>query len=125
MENVIKCYDVVSMVIEEASNQFKPLWKSNDAKLQCLHTYCNAIDVLLKEVDGDSIDVEIDDVKMSIKITIECDSIEICSKNDNVYNDIAEQALSVTFKVSNDEKFEDSKLAIEFVFPSIWDKATV
>ena len=124
MKNVIKCYDVVSMVVEEASNQFKPLWKTNDAKLQCLHTYCNAFDVLLKKVSGDSIDVEIDDVKMNIKITIECDSIEVGSEN-KVYHDIAGQALSVTFKVSDDEKFEDSKLAIEFVFPSIWDKATV
>lgn len=26
MESVIKCFDVVGMVVDEASEQFKPLW---------------------------------------------------------------------------------------------------
>ena len=55
MGRVIKCFDVVNMVVEEGSNQFKPLWKVDQEKLDILHEYCDAIDGILKEFDGDSI----------------------------------------------------------------------
>lgn len=48
MESVIKCFDVVGMVVDEASEQFKPLWRVNDEKLDILHEYCDAIDGILK-----------------------------------------------------------------------------
>lgn len=32
MESVIKCFDVVNMVVEEASDRFKPLWKVDKEK---------------------------------------------------------------------------------------------
>ena len=65
MGRVIKCFDVVNMVVEEGSNQFKPLWKVYQEKLDIFHEYCDAIDGILKEFDGDSIDVDIDDIKMT------------------------------------------------------------
>ena len=37
MGRVIKCFDVVNMVVEEGSNQFKPLWKVDQEKLDILH----------------------------------------------------------------------------------------
>lgn len=52
-------------------------------KLDILHEYCDAIDGILKEFDGDSIDVDIDDIKMTICITVECEDLTIESKNIN------------------------------------------
>ena len=50
----------------------------------------------------------------------------------NWFLDKTKKTIDTNFKYDNqrmyiviNEKFEDSKLAIEFVFPSIWDKATV
>mgnify|MGYP000399924802 FL=1 len=50
MGRVIKCFDVVNMVVEEGSNQFKPLWKVDQEKLDILHEYCDAIDGIFKRV---------------------------------------------------------------------------
>lgn len=118
MESVIKCFDVVNMVVEEASDRFKPLWKVDEEKLDILHEYCDAIDGILKEFDGDSVDVDIDEIKMTISITIECEDLTIESK-EHQFHQLVERAVKFGFAKSAEREV----MCVNFVFPSVWDKA--
>lgn len=113
----INCFDAVDMVIEEATKQFHPLWKQNAEKTKILEQYCDEIDKLSNEFGGISFEVNVDDIAMTISITLECQDILITEKSHMFYS-LIQRAVAVGFSVSN-----DGNLNIKFVFPSIWDKA--
>ena len=117
MGSFAKCFDVVSMVVEEAATQFAPLWRINDERCKILKQYCGAIDSLAAEFDGESFEVDIDDIKMTIGIKMECKDMTIESQTHKYYS-LAQRAVSFGFSAS-----ENGNLVAEFVFPSIWDKA--
>lgn len=112
----VKCFDVVSMVVEEASKQFSPLWELNKDSYNILKQYCSVIDSLAEEFDGESFDVFIDDIKMTVGITLECSDITIESASHNFYK-LAQRSNSVSFSTS-----EDGNLNVKFIFPSVWRK---
>lgn len=111
-----KCFDVVDMVVQEATNQFKPIWKLNNNNYDILQQYCSVIDSLVKEFNGSAFDVSIIEPQMKVLITITCEDLTLKSSNHNFYR-LAARADSVGFTVS-----EDGELNINFVFPSLWDK---
>lgn len=113
----VNCFDVVSMVVEEATNQFSPLWKLNKYNYKILEQYCNVIDSLATEFNGHSFDVSVDDIAMTITIVMECDDIVITSKTHRFY-DIAQRSKMLGFSAS-----DNGTLNIKFVFPSVWDKS--
>lgn len=112
----IKCFDVVSMVVEEACDQFSPLWKLDKEKYRVLERYCKIIDDLSDEFDGISYDVEVDDITMTIAITLECQDMNIQQQSHKYYA-LAQRAVTFGFSVSN-----DGNLNVEFVFPGVWYK---
>lgn len=116
MNNVIKCFDVVSMVVDEAATRFAPLWKINEEKYRILEQYCNVLDSLAEEFDGESFDVEVDEIAMTITITMECAEITILSQNHKYYS-LAQNTVAFGFSVS-----EEGLLCAKFTFPSVWDK---
>ena len=113
----VKCFDVVSMVVEEATKQFAPLWKLHEECNGILGQYCSVIDSLAEEFGGESFDVSVDDVDMTITVVMECADMVIESKNHKFYI-IAQRANSIGFSVS-----EDGNLNVKFVFPSVWVRA--
>lgn len=113
----VKCFDAVEMVIEEANKQFAPLWKLDKEKYRILEQYCQAIDSLSDEFGGISYDVEVDDIAMTIAITLECQDMNIQQQSHKYYS-LAQRAVTFGFSVS-----EDGNLNIRFVFPSVWKKS--
>lgn len=113
----VKCFDVVEMVTDEATNRFSPLFKENAEAKNVLRQYCEALDTIAQEQNGESFEVDVDEIKMSISIKIECQDIVIQSKN-NVFYSLASRALSVKFSHGDGDT-----VAVEFVFQSIWEKA--
>lgn len=113
----VTCFDVVSMVIDEATSQFAPLWKINEENYKILKQYCGAIDELAREFEGESFEVEVDDIKMTISIKMECQDITIESQQHRYY-DLAQRSVSFGFSVT-----KNGTMIAEFVFPSVWDKA--
>lgn len=111
----VKCFDVVEMVVEEANKQFAPFWKMNEERYEILRQYCDAIDSLSSECDGESYEVEIDDVAMTVAITMDCDVMTVDQQN-HKFTALAQRTVSIGFSVS-----EEGKLAIKFVFPSLWE----
>lgn len=116
MSDFVKCFDVVSMVVEEATDQFYPLWEINKERYGILKQYCDVLDSLSTEFNGESFEAEVDDVSMTVTITMECQEITIESKNHRYYS-LAKRAISFGFSVS-----DDGLLCAKFVFPSIWEK---
>lgn len=115
---VIKCFDIVDMVLAEATNQFSPIWVENPEKKKILKQYCDVLDRVCDDFSGDSFEVEIDDIKMTISIKMFCSEITIESKSHPLF-EIIKRAKSVTFAYEP----EDNNMSLELVFPSIWEKA--
>lgn len=112
----VKCFDVVSMVVEEATKQFTPLWKLNDESNKILEQYCSVIDSLADEFDGECFDVTVDDTAMTITIIMECSEMEIESKVHKFYS-LVQRSKTLGFSVS-----ERGNLNVKLVFPSIWTR---
>lgn len=112
----IKCFDVVDMVIEEASRQFAPLFRENAERKGILKEYCAALDELAEDFNGESFEVSVDDIEMTISVKLECSDILIQSKEHPFY-ELVER--STRFNISHGD---GDNLAVEFIFPSIWEK---
>lgn len=112
----VKCFDVVSQVAEEATAQFSPLWEIDKEKYQILKQYCEVIDSLALEFDGESFDIEVDDIAMTFSIKLECVDMTIKSKTHRYY-DLIQRADSFGFSAT-----KNGNLVVEFVFPSVWRK---
>lgn len=113
----VKCFDVVEMVVEEATEQFFPLWRLDREKYRILEQYCQVIDGLSEEFDGVSYDVEVDDIAMTVAVTLECQDMNIEQQSHKYYS-LTQRAITVGFAAS-----EDGNLNVKFVFPSVWKKA--
>ena len=114
----IKCYDVVESVLDEATKRFYPLFIENKERKNILKQYCSAIDKVIDDVSGKSIEVEVDEIKMTISICIGCEEITVYP-DDRLFYQLFKRALTIGFSVNED----DGLMVIEFVFPSIWEKA--
>ena len=116
MSSFVKCFDAVTMVTDEATSQFAPMWRENKESKRILEQYCRAIDALSGEFGGMSFEVEADDIKMTITIKLECSDMTIKAQKYKYY-ELAQRALSFGFSVS-----ESGNLVAQFVFPGIWEK---
>lgn len=116
MNKRINCYDVVEMVINEASNQFAPRWKRDEECLKILRQYCEVIDMLSDEFEGKYFEVGVDDVDMTISIKMGCPDCTIETLQHNFYK-LIKKAVSFSFTHG-----EGDNVDVEFVFPSVWEK---
>lgn len=111
-----KCFDAVSMIVEEASWRFAPKYRMVTECYDVLKSYCEALDKLAKEFDAIAFEGEIDEIKMTISIKMECPDMTIDEK-EHIYYNLIGRTESFGFSVS-----EGGNLLVEFVFPSIWEK---
>lgn len=112
----VKCFDTASMVIDDATERFGPMWKINGERLDVLKQYCDAIDLLSEEFGGKSFEIEVDEITMEITITLECDEIVIESPEHLLY-ELAKRTVRYGFSVS-----EEGNLLVKFVFQNLWEK---
>lgn len=112
---MIKCYEVVSMVTDEATSQFGSLWRVNEIRQNELERNCELIDRLAEECNGISYDVDVDDITMDVSVAIEFDELIVESK-DSVFYELLEKAKRLKLGSS------DTNLCIKLSFDSIWDK---
>ena len=113
---MIKCFDIVDSVIQEADDQFGVLFKINTEKYDILKQYCDIIDLINKEFDVEYIHVSVDEIQMTITVSIGCCDITIES-NDHVIYELFKRAVSLEFSVD-----DDGLLRTSFTFPSIWER---
>ncbi len=111
-----KCFDVVSMVTEEAGKQFGLMWRVDKDKEKILKKNCEGIDALAKEFNGVSFEVDVNDITMNITVSLVCGEIIISEPSHRLYN-ILQHAKRFAIK-----QVESDNIQLDFVFPGIWSK---
>ena len=111
--NKVKCFDVVESVVEVANERFAPIFTLDEQKYDVLKNYCEAIDDLSDEFDGEYFEVDVDEDTMEVKISLECPDMTIGSR-DHVFWELAKRVVKVSFSASGEN------VRASFVFPSIW-----
>lgn len=114
----IKCFDIASMVIDEASLKFSPDWKINEEFYGIFKGYCEVVDKTTERSGKESLEVFVDDETKVIEISIVCADYEANNrKNGNLVNALFERAVEVkVLRVNSD------LIKLVLTFPSLWEK---
>ena len=111
----ISTYDVVEMVVEEAIEQFNNRWVIPKQKLNNLKADCSLIDRLVAEFDGESVEADIDDETMKLKISIVCPDMVLEYGRTHPFFSLILHTESFGFSAVDDS------LKIDFVFDGLWE----
>lgn len=114
--NNVKCFDVASEVINDATKRFEPLMRLNAERVEIFKEYCEAIDELAEEFDGESFEVEVDEITMEVTVILECGEI-IISSSGHVFYELANRTVRYGFSAGGNDN-----VVVKFVFPCLWDK---
>lgn len=112
----VKCYDVVKMVADEATERFGSIWYVSDEDVSILKARCKVIDSLARRFNGVSYEVNVDEDNMDIIISLVCDMFEIVDKNDEFFTMIGQ---TKTFSIEPCDK-DSIQIKLNFVFDGIW-----
>ena len=109
----LTCFDVVEMVMEDATVQFAPLTVDVD-RLAELKDLCEKMDQLTTELQAESFEVEIDEVTTEIAMSVICEEFEI-SKTSVLISAILNQVQEFQVRAKKLEQ-----LCLEFRVKGIW-----
>lgn len=112
----IKTYDIVDMVIDEATEQFGNRFVVTASKRKNLKTDCELIDRLVSEFDCESAEAEIDDETMKLTVSLVCHDMILEYGRTNPFFSVIQHAESFKFSASADS------LKVDFVFTGIWER---
>lgn len=112
----IKCFDIVDSVVQEACDRFKPAFKLKIDDYNILRQYCDALDIVKGQFDTEYIDVSVDEIHMTISISIGVPEFTIENSDDLLYK-LIYQSLTTKFSVD-----DEGLIKITLVFPSLWEK---
>ncbi len=112
----IKCFDIVETVTDEATARFSPIFHEHEERKTILKQYCEAIDTLCELYRGESIEVGVNEIKMTISIRMEFQEIRMEPEN-KLFLQLAERTTTLIFSPNEN----GNSIIIEFVFPSIWE----
>ena len=113
----VKCYDVVKMVLDEATEQFGSLMRESKEERTMIENYCPIIDELSEKFGGVSYEVEVDDKTLEITVSLVCEEFETDAVSSR-FCELSNHAKKINFSSENGEMIK-----IEFVFEGIWQKA--
>lgn len=113
----IKCFDVVSVLVDDANDKFKPLWTYSEEKYNILKQYCGIIDRIAENTGAIAYGIEVGEIDMTVRVSVGYDKFQInIDENSDFYKLLPH---TVSFGASF---LDDDGLYIDFVFPSIWER---
>lgn len=115
MKSHVKCFDVVKMVTDEATSQFKPIFNVVPEREKILKSYCEVIDQLAEQFNGVAFEAEVDDETMDIAVSLICEEFVVDAQSGANLQRVADKAKYMGFRAADDERIQMS-----FVFGSIW-----
>lgn len=118
MDN-IKCFDVVTMVTDEATEQFGRLFREDTKRKELLESCCSIIDDIAEQFNGVAFEVDVDDTTMDITVTLTCG--EIIIEGEAEFYELLNHIKSFGVKASEDG---EDLICIDFVFDGIWVRTT-
>lgn len=117
--SVIRTYDVVDMVIDEAGKKFGNDWTVTEEGRESIRNVSSMIDELVECVGAESITASVDEETMRLHIEVGCfdlDTSDIRPTTNHVFFKII-QSVSL-FRFSGSKSGEN--LTIDFQFNNIW-----
>ena len=114
--SLVNTYDIVDMVVEEASEQFGSRWGISKDKRKNLKTDCTLIDRLVSEFDCESAEAEIDDETMKLKVSIVCPDMVLEYGRTHPFFTLIQHAELFSFSAVKDS------IKVDFVFAGLWEK---
>ena len=113
---MIKCFEFVNMVVDEATDRFSPLWEINEDHYAVLESYCDILDNIIKANDAESFNVEVSETDMTIKIIIE--SPDLISDMSDGLIELIKHTVGFGFSAS-----DDGLLQTKLIFPGVWRRS--
>lgn len=113
----IKCFDVVEMVTDEATDQFGSLVQVNEEAKNNLRHCCNMIDDFAQQFGGISYEVDVDDNTTDITVSVVCEEFETTIISSKFYL-LVQSVKRMSFSTP-----EEDLIKVQFVFDGIWDKS--
>ena len=128
---MITCWDAVQMVLEEAAEEFGPMWKEDAEKKAILREYCVAIGYIAGRAGSTFYHVTVDPITMRIMISLDVVDLVIRSaegttKKDRYGFNLRDLPLSalidraILFRLCTYE--ETGHPMMVFTFPRIWER---
>ena len=112
---MVRVFDMVSMVLSEATKRFSPEFTMNKEAVEALERSCGGVDKLIEECGAVSMDAEVDDTKRTVLISVECHSISV-DVEEYMYYMSAQNSMTVGVSAS-----ENSNIVLRFEFSGIWN----
>lgn len=112
----IRTFDVVEMLIDEATEQFRNHWVVSEKHRNSLKASCALIDRLVSEFDCESVEADINDDTLKLTVSIVCPDIVLEYGRTHPFFTLIQNAESFSFSA-----VEDS-IRVDFVFAGLWEK---
>ena len=109
----MKCFDIVAKTIDDVNMKFHGFRIMDHRKLKILKNYCEVIDIVLADVDGSYIEVEVNDLDMNIDVKIGCKGILVLENP--LFIELIHRTVSVEFIQE-----EEDEVQITLEFPTLW-----
>ena len=111
----ISTYDIVEMVVDEATDQSNGLWIISESNKDKMRNSCNLIDQLISEFDCESAEADVNDETLKLKISIVCPDMIFEHGRTHLFFDLIQNVESFSFSA-----VEDS-LKADFIFAGLWE----
>ena len=108
-------YSVVSMVVDEATKQFSPLYTPVQERMDILKQYCKAFDDIIAKSDGEEFECTVDEISKETSITMVIADLIIEDRKDP-FHQLMQRSLSTTIQSAGNDS-----IRVKMVFPSLWD----
>ena len=112
----VSTYDVVEMVVDEATEQFGEYWTLPKEKRHNLKANCGLVDRLVREFDCESVEADIDDESLKLTISVVCPDIVLEYGRTHPFFTLIQRTESFRFTAVDDS------LQIDFVFDNLWER---
>ena len=113
-----KCFDIVSMVLEDANDRFSPLFTPVAERVDILKQYCDAIDGLIDANGGEEFECEVNEDDMTVTLAFVVEDIVVDRPATDKFQQLIARSVSVTVA-----PVDGDHIRVSFVFPSLWETA--
>lgn len=114
----VNCFNIVSCLIYEATNQFQPCFELDNRKMDIMQQICSDIDMFADECECKGYEISIDEITMKISIGLLFETFVI-NKGNKRYDPIAKNSELISLSIDNEN------VLLSFVFSSVWNKRNV
>lgn len=116
--NLAKCFEIASIVLNEATNRFSDAYVEDEEKKNEFKCFCEILDDVILRFDEVYVGVYVDEVSKEIAVTVTCGQFEV-GKASDPFHELFRRSNRVSIK-RDPEKEESCCIQIRFEMNGIW-----